>query len=361
MSTYSINLPSYTIGVAAYEQIQEVCPTYGTKVVAIGGKTAISKAKDLICSAIKDSELRVLDFVWYGGEASYENMEALKVLQSVREADMIFAIGGGKVMDTCKLLARALHKPLFTFPTIASNCACLTALSVVYYPDGTFRELNVSDIPPVHVFIHTQIAVEAPKQFLWAGMGDTIAKYYESNLAARNVELEHFNAVGVQLSRLCANPILEYGMKALKDNENHVLSKEFEQVVLAIVVSTGLVSNFVESDYNGHIAHAFYCTITMLPQIEEKHLHGEVVAYGVLLLLMCDGQEKELAKVFSFCRDLGLPTCLADLDVTLAELDGVFDETVKSGELTRSPYLVTKEMLYTGVLKLEEYHEKNCR
>ena len=78
--------------------------------------------------------------------------------------------------------------------------------------------------------------------------------------------------VGVQLSRLCANPILEYGMKALKDNENHVLSKEFEQVVLAIVVSTGLVSNFVESDYNGHIAHAFYCTITMLPQIEEKHL-----------------------------------------------------------------------------------------
>lgn len=359
MSTYSINLPSYTIGVDAYEKIKTVCPTYGNKVIAIGGKIAMSKAKDLLSLAVKNSELRILDFVWYGGEASYENMEALKALSSVQEADMIFAIGGGKVMDTCKLLARALGKPLFTFPTIASNCACYTALSVVYYPDGTFHELNVSDIPPVHVFIHTQIAVEAPSQFLWAGMGDTIAKYYESNLAARGVELEHFNAVGVQLSQLCANPILKYGVKALEDNKNHVISKEFEQVVLAIVVSTGLVSNFVESDYNGHIAHAFYCTITMLPQIEEKHLHGEVVAYGVLLLLMCDGQEEELEKVFKFCRQLGLPTCLADLDVTLEELDLVFDETVKSGELTQSPYLITKEILQTGVLNLEKYHQQN--
>ena len=355
-----MNLPSYTIGVTAYDSVKSVCPIYGKKVVAIGGKTAIGKARALIEQAADEAGLMINEFIWYGGEASYENMEMLKAMPSVQEADMIFAIGGGRAMDTCKLLAHTIGKPFFTFPTIASNCACLTGLSVIYHPDGTFRELVPSNIPPVHSFIYLPIAAEAPVQYLWAGMGDTIAKYYEASLSGRNMRLEHFNALGIEISRLCTEPILNYGTKALQDNKVHAVSWEFEQVVLAIIVTTGLVSNFVEPDLNGHIAHALYSTITMLPQIEEKHLHGEVVAYGVLVLLMCDKQQEELAKVFAFCRAIGLPTCLADLDVTLPEMERVLDETVKNGELVRSPYLITKELLRDAVLQLEEYHKRGC-
>ena len=41
----------------------------------------------------------------YGGEASYENVAALESLPLVQAADMIFAIGGGKALDTCKCLS----------------------------------------------------------------------------------------------------------------------------------------------------------------------------------------------------------------------------------------------------------------
>ena len=357
MSDYTVLFPGYTIGENAYDKVKEVCPQYGKKVIVVGGKTALAKVKEVLIKSVEGSQLEILDFLWFGGEASYENVNRLKAMECVATADMIFAVGGGKAIDTCKVLAHTMHKPFFTFPTIASNCACLTSLGVIYHPNGVFRELSYSKIPPVHAFICTKIAACAPKQFLWAGMGDTIAKYYEANISARNVKLSHSDAMGVTISKMCADPIFAYGKQALLDNEKQIVSKEFEEVMLAIVVSTGMVSNFVAHDFNGHIAHALFCTITMLEQIEANHLHGEVVMYGVLLLLMCDQQEEELKKAYRFCKMVGLPTKLADIDVTLPEIKQVLIETEKSNELVQSPYRVTKEILYEAVVKLEEYNK----
>ena len=41
----TVFLPSYSIGGDAYKEIANICAPYGTKAVVIGGKTAISKAK----------------------------------------------------------------------------------------------------------------------------------------------------------------------------------------------------------------------------------------------------------------------------------------------------------------------------
>ena len=88
-------------------------------------------------------------------------------------ADMIFAVGGGKAIDTCKVLAHDTNRPFFTFPTIASTCASCTSLGIVYHPDGSLREYSFSKIPPNHIFIDTEIIANAPVRYLWAGMGDT--------------------------------------------------------------------------------------------------------------------------------------------------------------------------------------------
>ena len=86
--------------------------------------------------------------------------------------------GGGKAIDTCKVLAHSTNRPFFTFPTIASTCASCTSLGIVYHPDGSLREYSFSKIPPNHIFINTQIIAEAPDIYLWAGMGDTMVSQY---------------------------------------------------------------------------------------------------------------------------------------------------------------------------------------
>ena len=102
MQNYSMMLPHYSIGAEIYDNIPKFCLPHGRKIVAIGGHTAMNVAKPEIDRAIEGSGLEIIDYIWYGGEASYENVEMLLALPQVQEADMIFAIGGGKALDTCK-------------------------------------------------------------------------------------------------------------------------------------------------------------------------------------------------------------------------------------------------------------------
>lgn len=53
-------------------------------------------------------------------------------------------------------------------------------------------------------------------------------------------------------------------------------------------------------DYNGGAAHAFFYGLCSLPGFDEtqtEHLHGVVVGFGVLVLLIMDGQEEECRKM----------------------------------------------------------------
>ena len=87
MSYYSVNLPSYTIGEGCYKEIPHTTRFYGKTAVAM------SKAKDKILEGIKDSDVEILDFIWYGGDSTYENGNALIDMDVVKKADMIFAVG----------------------------------------------------------------------------------------------------------------------------------------------------------------------------------------------------------------------------------------------------------------------------
>ena len=187
--------------------------------------------------------------------------------------------GGGKAIDTCKVLAHSTNRPFFTFPTIASTCASCTSLGIVYHPDGSLREYSFSKIPLNHIFINTQIIAEAPDIYLWAGMGDTMTKHYECTISSRNDIPAHSEAMGIALSSMCAVPIMRWGEKALADCKANQVSDELTEVILGIIISTGFVSNFVQVDYTTGLAHAIYNGFTVLPSTEENgHFHGEVVS-----------------------------------------------------------------------------------
>ena len=64
-----------------------------------------------------------------------------------------------------------------------------------------------------------------------------------------------------------------------------------------------------------------YYALTSYPHIEERHLHGEVVGYGVLILLLVDKNEEMFKKMFEFNRSINLPTCLADIEMNEDDLD----------------------------------------
>lgn len=344
--------PGYTVGPDAYEDIVSICSAYGKKAAIIGGRKALAAAEPQIRKAVEGSGIEIIGTFWYGGEASRENMDMLR--PQVADADMIFAVGGGKAIDTCKVLAHETNRPFFTFPTIASTCAGCTSLGILYHPDGSLREYSFSKIPPSHIFIDPQIIADAPVKYLWAGMGDTMAKHFECTTSSRGDVPSHSDAMGIALSSMCAEPILRWGQKAMADCQAHQVTYELTEIILSIIVSTGLVSNFVQVDYTTGLAHAIYNGFTILPSTEEHHhLHGEVVSYGILAMLTIDKKYQERDKVLAFNRSIGLPTRLSDIHAKPEDLPAVAEKALQGIDVRKWPYEVTVEMIVNGVQELE--------
>ncbi len=355
MKTKSTYFCSYSIGENPYEEVVQVCSMYGSRILLIGGTKGLNAGKKRLEEVLRDSELEIADTVLYGHDCTYEGIDKWAAYAREIKVDMIFGMGGGKAIDTAKGVAARLGLPVFTFPTIAATCAATTALSVVYKADGSFDSFYFYDRPARHCFIDLSIIAQAPAQFLQAGMGDTIGKFFECHFSARGDKLEHSSALGREISNMCYEPLLEYGVQALKDCKEHKVTVSLEQAVLANVVSTGLVSLMVLDDYNCAIAHSVYYGLVLLPGFEEKYLHGNVVAYGVLVQLAVDGDLEEARRVKKFMQALQIPSTLKEMEVPVERdyLQAVLTETVTGPDMEHIPYKVTEEMIFEAMKLVE--------
>ena len=357
MNNYDLYLPSYCIGNDVYKKVKDVCLQYGKKAIVIGGHKGMNAAKEKLIAACDEAEITILDFIWFGDDCTYDNVYSLSENPLVKEADYIFAVGGGKAIDTCKCLSDKIKKNLFTFPTIASNCAACTTVSVIYNNDATFKETYFFEKPSLHTFIDTEIIAAAPKKYMWAGIGDAYSKYYECTVSSRGEELEHFKALGVRLSNMCLEPLILYGEKALKDNDKKICSYELEQTVLSIIVTTGIVSILLTkdytSDYMSGLAHAVFYALTYFEEIENNHLHGEVVSFGVLILLLCDNMMDEFNKIYDFNKKIGLPLRLDDIGISREEFNEIIDKIPEMPDVKHYPYKVTVKMIENALNILE--------
>lgn len=364
LENYEVHLPNYSIGDQIYDKIGPVCGSYGKKILVIGGKKALDAAYDKIRSYVDQTDLEIIGKEYYGENCTYATVEKLRSMPLYQEADMVFGVGGGKALDTVKCLCITDDKPVFAFPTIASNCSACTSVSIMYNEDGTFLKPHFFIRPVMHAFIDTEIIAKAPVRYMWAGIGDTYAKYYEAMISSRDERLEHFTALGALVSRMCRDPLLEYGPKALEDHRKGLCTYDVEQVVLAIVVTTGIASIFLTKDYtpdyNSGLAHAVFYAMTAYPVIEERHLHGEVVGFGVLLALLVDGQDEEFEQIYRLNRALGLPVSLKQIEITDEQWEECMKRIPDMSDVAHYPYRVTEEMLADAMDRLKERVRKDA-
>lgn len=356
MPSSTLCLPNYSVGEDCYSLIPHFTRRFGNKAVVIGGKTAMEKARPELEKALQDSEVTITDYIWYGGNSTYENGDRLKAMPEVQEADLIFGVGGGRAIDTAKYVANELDKPLFNFPTLGSNCAAVTAIAVFYNEDGSFRDYYYPQLAE-HTFIHTGIIADSPEHLLWAGIGDALSKEVEAVFSSKDHELTHTPSMGIALSKICTKPLLKYGKQALQECHDKVPGKALEEVVLDIIVSTGLVSNMVsnvpEYYYNSSLAHMVYYGATACEN-GHKHLHGEVVSLGVLCLLEHMQEEELLDEILHFNSDLGLPVCFDDIEIGEDEFDTMADVMVTTTEWKYRDPSITRDDLLEMMTSINE-------
>ena len=344
----------YTIGTDAYENIKSVCSGLGKRALIVGGETALSKAKEKLLKYLADFE--IVDIVIYGKECIRKRAEELFDTYKSKNVDFVIGVGGGKALDTSKCLADLMNVKVVTVPTIASTCAASSALSVMYTENHVYDGFWYLKSPAFHTFIDTEIISEAPTKFFRAGIGDTLAKFYEVEFSARGREKTFKDEMGISISRMCNGPLMECAIEALEDCKNNSVSDKFEQVVLIILVSTGMVSMLINPEFNGAVAHALFYGLTNIEGFEEKFLHGDVIGYTTAVQLMLDGKVDEAEKIGRLIEKMGVETTLSERGITVnfEKLNPVLESTLKDPDMDVIPYEITEKMIFDAIVKMEE-------
>ncbi|MGL4970766.1 MAG: hypothetical protein ACRC45_03945, partial [Cetobacterium sp.] len=192
-------------------------------------------------------------------------------------------------------------------------------------------------------FINLETILAAPKRYLWAGIGDTLAKYYEMNMKAKGERLNFNTKMGEKLSHLCKESMINHGASALLATE---VTRDFEEVAGVILVNTGMVSNLIDFKYNGALAHSIFDSLTQIKRVEEEHLHGEVVAFGILVQLELEKKFDELQKLKEFYKKIKLPTKLNEVVIKeeyLEKKNLIIDKILDSVAYSEIPLKFTRD------------------
>ena len=331
----TIQMSSYTVGEDCFEALPAVLAPYQAKsVVLVGGRRALASAAPGIRAALDSTDVQILDEIVYGTDSTQSAIDALVNTEAFRAADIAFAIGGGKAIDTVKTAAKELDKIVFSVPTICSNCSSATAIAVVYNDDHSLKGYAYPDAP-AHIFINPAIIAAAPEEYFWAGIGDALSKQPEVEYATSEAELTHTGTLGLTLAHTCTGPLITYGEQGMADVRAGQSSEAVRQIALDIVVNTGYVSNLTNQPdfyYNSSLAHAFYNATTGVPRAGRTHLHGEVVSFGVLVLFAYTGDTEQLARYAAINKKLGLPVTLAELDLDESHLQRIAELAQNTNE-----------------------------
>jgi glycerol dehydrogenase len=279
----------------------------------------------------------------------------LKQAASDHHADLILGVGGGKALDIAKLLASELQLPIATFPTSGATCAAWTALANVYSDAGAFLyDVTLNRCPDLLVLDYDLI-LTAPSRTLVAGIGDALAKWYEASVSSGHSN-QTLVIAAVQQARVLRDILFQRSSAALQEPGGEA----WQEVVDGTVLLAGVIGGLGGATCRTVAAHAVHNGLTHLPQ-SHNTLHGEKVAYGILVQLRLEEQvqKNQLAatarqQLLKFYREIGLPCRLEDLgldQITLAELYQVAEVACGlRSDIHRLPFTVDSSELVAAMV-----------
>lgn len=152
--------------------------------VWVYGERAIAAARPYLPEAFERAGAKHLPFT---GHCSERHVAQLAHACN-DDRQVVIGVGGGALLDTAKALARRLALPFVAIPTIAATCAAWTPLSVWYNDAGQALQFEIFDDANFLVLVEPRIILQAPDDYLLAGIGDTLAKWYEAVVLAPQPE-----------------------------------------------------------------------------------------------------------------------------------------------------------------------------
>jgi len=290
------------IGHDVYPQIPLVCADLklGSSALLISGKGTMGLAGERVHSILA-KEHTVTPFM-----AETISMEVIKEAEkAAKGSDFLIGVGGGRVIDTAKIVAFNLDLPFISVPTAASHDGIASARASVPMESG---HSSLEAQPPMAIVADTGVIASAPHRLLAAGCADVISNYtaiLDWELAHR-VKGEPVSEYAIALSKMTAE-ILVKNAAIIKPHQ-----EQSARFVIKALVSSGVAMSIAGSSRPASGGeHKFSHALDKLAP--GKALHGESCGIGTIISMYLHGGDWR--GIRTSLRSIGAPTTPADIGI----------------------------------------------
>ena len=282
--------PEVTDGLGARRQIGTICQQLGYKQVLLVTDTTLSALgfDKAIRESLEAAQINCSVFSDIHSEPNIAIIEAGRRQALEMQADAIIALGGGSVMDSCKMIAAGVKMPhvpvkalllkflpvpgntlpLIMVPSTAGTGAELTVGAVVSNERGTKGSTVLIGLNVVHVVHDSELTLHAPKAVTAACGIDALSHCIEGAVADVDKDEEdmHMSMEGVKL-------ILQHLPIVMREPDNN-------ESRLAMCRAAMYGGNAINTQLAGYV-HAFAHSIGA-----KYHLsHGQAISLMLMPVL----------------------------------------------------------------------------
>ncbi len=325
--------PEVTAGQGARREVGAMCRKAGYKRVLVVTDETLHRLgyDEAILASLKNSGVSASLFCDIHSEPTIAIIDAGRRQALETQAEAIIALGGGSVMDSCKMIAAGCKMPhvpvkalllkflpvpgetlpLIMVPSTAGTGAELTVGAVVTNDQGTKGSTVLIGLNVTHVVHDSELTIHAPKAVTAACGIDALSHCIEGAVSDTDVDEEdmHMSMEGVKL--ILENlPLLCKEPSARSD-----LNQPSEEARLNMARAAMYGGNAINTQLAGYV-HAFAHSIGAMYHLS----HGQAISLMLLPVLefqkeACLHHYAELAR---YCGLVERP--LSVNDVQAAEL-----------------------------------------
>lgn len=308
-------------------------------IAGINVQTALGKEIE------KSLKLAKIQYIWHTSKNNQMN-SIDKIQKDVKKdnSNLIVGIGGGRSVDTAKLISYNLGKPFVSLPTAASH----DGMASPFVSIQSDKPYSITAAAPMGVFVDIDIIKKAPMKLLASGCGDLIANI----IAVRDWQLGHKKS-GEYYGRYSSN-LAMMSAKIVMENSAEFAKKGLDaRVVVEALISAGVASCIAGSSRPCSGAeHLFSHALDKLaPGVG---LHGEKCGIGSIMMAKLQGRDWE--GIIKALKNVGAPTSAKQINL---KPDAVIQALCIAQELRPERYTILKEVKMTA--KKAENLAKNTR
>ncbi|NLW77808.1 MAG: glycerol dehydrogenase [Ruminococcaceae bacterium] len=269
--------------------------------------------------------------------------------------DVVVGIGGGRALDIARGQEHYSKSKVALVATSAATNAVGTRIQVIFADDSctTLGPIHLSDTMTELVLIDSGLVVKAPPRTLSAGFGDAFASAYEGLTSAKKFDDYRDSSFAWAILEDGLDTFYSEGLQAMDAAKAGVVTPAYNHVIEHIMFANGMGTSNLRGGMS--LPHLIGDgTLMFLETEEHRFMHGHLVGYGVLpMMVERNFPLEEIYRYVDFMQAVEVPVNFGQLgiqDFSRDKLYALCEKSMESMVLKLTRNVITPQDIFKNMM-----------